>query len=197
MKILFVLFASLLMCSITGCGGDDNIVDEQGEHGAAAVAKSWHELEQYQRNQKILEVALEDYSKNVKLSCKEWIRDVIKRASNGHVIIPSNTESGDSWVPDPEDHVVRYRYNTETALLNTSPGDIVQMQWNPGVGSDDAEYNMHTAIIFSVTSKGVLFIESNYDKTPKDVSDAVVNIRFETETKFQEEVEAFSVFSIR
>ena len=71
------------------------------------------------------------------------------------------------------------------------------MQWKPGVGSDDSEYNMHTAIVLVVFQNGVIFIESNYDNTPKDVSDAVVNIRYVSEDEFKEKVQSFSVYSIR
>ena len=145
MRILFVLFASLLMCSMVGCGNDE---DEKDEKGALPRIVIWHALEQSERNQKILQVALDDYSENVGVSCKEWVRDVIEEATDNHVKVPSNTSTGDGWKPDPEGHVIRYRHNARPALLNTAPGDIVQMQWKAGVGSSDSDYNMHTAIIF-------------------------------------------------
>ena len=193
MRILFVIFASLLLISVVGCGDGG---DETYETGSSPLILSWHALEQSERNQKILRVALDDYGDNVGESCKEWVRDVIEEATDGHVVILSNNESGDSWEPDPEGHVIRYRHNTNPALLNTTPGDIVQMQWNAGVGSSDSEYNMHTAIVLSVFPNGVIFIESNYDKTPKNVEDAVVGIRFVSEEEFQKQVQAFSVYSI-
>ena len=197
MRILFVLFAFLLMISVVGCrdGGDETY-----ETGSSPLIVSWHALEQSERNQKILRVALDDYGDNVGESCKEWVRDVIEQATDRHVVIPPNNESGDGWEPDPEGHVIRYRHNTNPALLNTTPGDIVQMQWKAGkagVGSPDSEYNMHTAIVLSVFLNGVIFIESNYDNTPKDESDAVVDIRFVSEEEFDEKVQAFSVYSVR
>ena len=204
MRILFVLFASLLMCSMVGCGDIEDETSETGveektsETGSSLLSVDWHALEQYQRSEKILLVALDDYGDNVGKSCKEWVRDVIRRATDGHVKIPPNTLEGDGWDPDPVyDHVVRYRYNVETALLGTTPGDIVQMQWKAGVGSTDPKFNMHTAIVLFVFQHGVIFIESNYDDTPTDESDAFVGIRFVSEKEFQEKVEAFSVYTIR
>lgn len=194
---IFTFFTLLLMLLVVGCGGDDNNIDNMSEAGSSPLVVSWHAMEQSERNSRILEVALDYYGNNVELSCKEWVRDVIEEATNGHVKVPSNTPAGDSWGPDPESHIIRYRYNSEPAILDTTPGDIVQMQWKPGIGSSDSEYNMHTAIVLSVFQNGVIFIESNYDKTPEDVSDAVVSIRFESEQKFNQKVQAFSVYSVR
>ena len=146
MRILCVLFAFLLICSVVGCGEEsDSIIGS--ERGSSPMVVSWHAMEQSERNEKILKVALDDLRVNVGESCKEWVRDVIEEATDGHVKVPSNTPEGDGWGPDPENHIIRYRYNMEPAILNTTPGDIVQMQWKPGIGSDDSEYNMHTAIV--------------------------------------------------
>lgn len=203
MRILFVIFASLLMISVVGCGEeseqilDPDSMDETSEKGSSPLVVIWHALSQSEKNQRILQVALDDYGVKVRKSCKEWVRKVIKQASNEHVNIPSNTSNGDSWKPDTAGHAIRYRYNRSPALLETSPGHIVQMQWKAGVGSRDSEYNMHTAIVLSVLPNGVFFIESNYDNTPKNVEDAVVNIRFVSEKEFQEQVQAFSVYYIQ
>lgn len=187
------IFAVVLIFAVVGCGDGE---DETYETGSSPLILSWHALEQSERNQKILRRALDDYGDNVGESCKEWVRDVIEEATGRHVVIRSNNESGDSWEPDPEGHVIRYRHNTKPALLNTTPGDIVQMQWRAGFGSSNPKSKMHTAIVLSVFLNGVLFIESNYDDTPEDVSDAVVGIRFVSEEEFQEQVQAFSVYSI-
>ena len=118
-------------------------------------------------------------------------------------MISPNTSEGDGWEPDPNGYtfgggdVILSHQNASPALLNTILGAIVQMQWKAGVGSSDSAYNMHTAIVLSVFPNGVIFIESNYDKTPKDVSDAVVNGRFVSEEEFNEEVQAYSVYYIR
>lgn len=186
------------MLSVMGCGGgEDDIEDDISEAGSSPWIDSWHAMEQYQRNHRIIEVALDDYGDNVGESCKEWVRDVIEEATGGHVKVPSNTPAGDGWGPDPEDHIIRYRYNVEPAILNTTPGDIVQMQWKAGLFSNDPKNNIHTAIVLSVFQNGVIFIESNYDNTPEDVSDAVVSIRFQSEDEFNQRVQAFSVYSVR
>ena len=196
MRILCVLFAFLLICSVAGCGEEsDSIIGS--ERGSSPLVASWHARSQNERNKQILHVALDDLGVNVGESCKEWVRDVIEEASNRHVTIPSNTLSGDRWQPDLTGHVILERYNANPALLNTQPGYIVQMQWKPGVGSDDSEYNMHTAIVLSVFSDGVIFIESNYDNTPKNNEDAVVNIRYVLENEFKEKVQSFSVYYIQ
>ena len=53
------------------------------------------------------------------------------------------------------------------------------------------------SIVLSVFSDGVIFIESNYDNTPKNVEDAVVGIRYVSEKEFRGQVQAFSVYYIK
>lgn len=195
------IFVTLLMISVCGCGEeseqilDPDSADETSEKGSSPLPVIWHALSQSEKNQRIIQVALDDFGVNVRKSCKEWVRKVIKQASNEHVNIPSNTSNGDSWELDTAGHAIRY--NTSPTRLETSPGHIVQMQWKAGVGSRDSEYNMHTAIVLSVFPNGVIFIESNYDDTPANEEDAVVGIRFVSEKEFNEQVEAFTIYTIR
>ncbi|MDE0482737.1 MAG: hypothetical protein OXI67_09185 [Candidatus Poribacteria bacterium] len=197
--IVLLIFSLLFMCSMVGCGNDEDntIYDYDRGSSHSAGTSIWHDMDQSERNKEIIQVALNDYGNEVGKSCKVWVQEVVAKATKGHVTVPVNKSEGDSWNEDPDNHVVRYRYNVSPALLGTEPGDIVQMQWKKGVGSSDPKHNMHTAIILSVFLDGVIFIESNYDDTPEDVSDAVVSIRFESEEKFQERVQAFSVYTIR
>lgn len=198
MKILTPIFTLLLMLLVIGCGNDEGDVEESmNETGSSPLIENWDALEQDERNRTILKVALNDYGENVGLSCKEWVRDVIEEATNGYVVIPRNTEAGDGWYADPTEHVKRQRYTQTPAFRNIRPGNIVQMQWKAGVGSSDDAYNMHTAIVLAVFENGVIFIESNYDTTPKIESDAKVGIRFVLEREFEDDVEAFTVYSIR
>lgn len=200
MKILTPIFTLLLMLLVIGCGNDEGDVEESmNETGASPVTGSWHALEQSERNHRILQGALDYYGDNVGLSCKEWVRDVIEEASNGDVIIPSNNGSGDGWQIDPSGggDVILSHQNSSPALLNTTPGAIVQMQWKAGLYSNDSNYNIHTAIVLHVLSDGVIFVESNYDSTPRNESDAIVSIRFQSEQDFAEKVQAYSVYYIR
>lgn len=201
MRILIPIFTLLLLLSVVGCGaGEDDTSageDDTGETGSSPIV-SWHALEQSERNQKILQEALDDYGDLVGRSCKKWVYDVVYSASNGDVTIPLNNESGDAWQINPfaGGDVILSHQNRSPALLNTIPGAIVQMQWKAGLFSDDSKYNIHTAIVLAVLPDGVIFIESNYDNTPKDESDAVVSIRFVSEEEFIEKVQSFSVYYI-
>lgn len=201
MRILFVIFASLLMCSMVGCGDDkaaQEILTPDSETGSAPWPAAWHALSQSEKNLRILQVAIGDVGDTVGRSCKKWVYDVVYSASNGHISVPLNNERGDSWDIEEEDHhTILSHSNRSPALLKTEPGQIVQMQWKAGVGDDDARYNIHTAIVLSVLPNGVFFVESNYDNTPRDETDAKVTIRFESEEAFVEKVQAFSVYYIQ
>ena len=50
---------------------------------------------------------------------------------------------------------------------------------------------------FVVLSNGVIFIESNYDDPPENTDDAVGSLRFESEKKFNEKVQVYSVYYIK
>lgn len=193
MRILTPIFTVLLLLSVVGCSED------VGEPGASPPNTSWHALKQSERNEKIIKVALADYRENVGESCKEWIRDVVEKASNGDVIIPENNNNADGWVIDPldEENIILSHQHSSPALLNTVPGAIVQIHWKTGLYSKNPKYNVHTAIVLYVLPEGVVFIESNFDNTPADNSDAIVDMRFQSELDFGEKVQAYSVYYIR
>ena len=153
-------------------------------------SNDWHDMSQSERNDAILDRADDDLSDEVGESCKEWVRTVIEDASNGHVIIPPNNNSGDSWELD--EHVFGFC----TSILNAKPGEIVQMRWkdNPDVPED---FNIHTAIVYSVSGSGVRFIESNYDTTPGPEGPEYVTKRYVSEDDFNKQVKSFTICRIR
>ena len=70
------------------------------------------------------------------------------------------------------------------------------MRWkdNPDVPED---FNIHTAIVYSVSGSGVRFIESNYDTTPGPEGPEYVRTRYVSEKEFDEDVDSFSIYYIR
>ena len=187
------VFTMLLIFFVIGCGEDS----ERG--GAAIGSETWDTLSQHEKNQKILERAILDLDVDVRESCKEWIRTVIKDASNGQVVIRSNNESGDGWEEDPTGRVYGWgaAFNSSTYILTATPGAIVQMQWKKGFGSSDPDYKMHTAIVLYVSNPYVVFIESNYDNTPKvEDGPTYVKIRSESAEEFHRKVKSFTIYYI-
>lgn len=201
MRILFLLFASLLMCSIVGCGQDPEV-------GSGAIASAplrsgeWDTLSQHDKNQKILETALVDLDVDVRLSCKNWIHKVVKDATNESVVIPQNNENGDGWNEDTTGRLYGWgaAFKSSTSIMTATPGAIVQMQWKDGEGAP-YPHNRHTAIVLSVSDPHVVphvvFIESNYDTTPKvEDGPTYVRIRCEPATEFHRKVESFTIYYI-
>lgn len=207
------LLILLLMFCIIGCGEESEQILQSEVQSAVSenerlamssdgvpaspalfryfMCLEWHNLSQFQRNHEILDRAAEDLGNDVGLSCKAWVRKVIKDASNGKVHIPSNNASGDAWGPHPA-----VRRNSGTSILDAKPGEIVQMQWrdNPNV---PPSHNMHTAIVHFVSSNGVTFIESNFDDTPRtEDGPEYVGTRYTSEEDFNSAVQSFSIYYI-
>lgn len=191
------IFAVLLIFSIVGCGGDS---DDSETGGAPGIIGSggWDILSQHGKNQKILEAAIADLNIDVKLSCKNWIHKVVRNASNGYVTIPENNESGDGWQEDQAGRISGWgaAFDSSIHILTAFPGAIVQMQWKDNPRVPDG-YNMHTAIVLYVSGPYVVFIESNYDDTPK-VEDGpeYVKIRAVSAEEFHKKVKSFTIYRI-
>lgn len=197
------LLAVLLIFFVVGCGGDDDD-DEQPEQGldfetGGPAGEEWNNLTQLQKNKKILTRAIDDIELNVKQSCKVWIHHVVKDATDGYDLPLNDADNGDRWIEDEHNRVfgVGAGFDSSTDIRTASPGAIVQIQWKEGIGSDDPRYNRHTAIVLYVSDKHIIFIESNYDKTPAIVDDAYVRIRATTANEFYRDVESFTVYYVR
>ncbi|MEY3784474.1 MAG: hypothetical protein RLZZ230_796 [Candidatus Parcubacteria bacterium] len=134
----------------------------------------WHDLTQSERNQAIVDETYADLNKNVGVSCKEWVRNIVYRATESHIIIPPNRSSpyDYKWANDSTGQVVAM----SMPIKDVSPGHIIQMKLSSGWP--------HTAIVLAKSSTQVTFIESNWDSTPDINSDAVVKIRTVTFSKF-------------
>lgn len=78
-----------------------------------AYATDWHDMTQSQRDLTIISAGLYDYG-NYGGSCKEWVRDVVERATGYHVTIGSNNSTQDGWLyngTNDGDHVVGETYS--------------------------------------------------------------------------------------
>ncbi len=115
---------------------------------AQMTATKWRNLSQYERDQAIANMALSYptgylFTKNGG-ECKEWVREVVLRASGGAVSIPANATSS-TWAYSP--YVASYRPQYPTR------GDIIQMQWST---------TLHTMIVLSSDSNGLNVIDCNW-----------------------------------
>ena len=190
------IFAVLLIFSVVGCGGDS---DDSERGGAAIDSEEWDTLSQHEKNQKILERAIVDLNVDVRLSCKNWIRKVVTDASNGYVTMPRNNERGDGWQEDSTGRISGWgaAFYSSTHILTAFPGAIVQMQWKEEFGSSEPDYKRHTAIVLYVSGSHVIFIESNYDNTPRvEDGPTFVKIRSESAEEFHKKVESFTIYYI-
>lgn len=122
------------------------------EKASAQSSSWWHYLSQYERDRAICQMALSYpngyYFTNNGGECKEWVREVVYRASRGAVTIPANATSS-TWVWSP--NVAQYwpQY--------PSRGDIIQMQWST---------TLHTMIVLSSDNYGINVIDCNwYNRT--------------------------------
>lgn len=151
MKKIFLLGA--LLPILFSCSQTDNIVgvtsdksDEKTAHGSSA----WHNLTSAEKEARIICEAFVDLGDYVGLSCKEWVRAVVTRASYNHVPLPATASNLYSWQADYTGHIMGY----SKAIQNTVTGDIIQMKRNNGTP--------HTAIVTGKTSSGMYWIHSNW-----------------------------------
>lgn len=150
--------------------------------GATKAMAGWHDWTQQQRNQAIVDRAYEDNNDWVGVSCKEWVRTVVYDASIGTITIPATHPDLYYWYPHT------YVVGRSALIQYAQPGEIVQMKLNSGYP--------HTAIVVSVSAYGITFIESNWDNTPENYSDAYVHTRYVTFTDFYNQVENYTIMYI-
>ncbi|MFH1565061.1 MAG: hypothetical protein ABIC82_04405 [bacterium] len=118
----------------------------------------WHEWSQRARNEAILNAAYKDINKTlyktvngkkVGVSCKVWVQDVVKNASNGAAVVPATTDTFPYYYWKPSKDVLSRSGRIESAVS----GEIVQMY---------TTYGLHTAIVYDISKSGVTFIECNW-----------------------------------
>lgn len=73
------IFLTLIAIFFTACCLQPNL-----------VYAGWHEWSQNARNEAILNAAYKDLNKKVNVSCKVWVQNVVKNASNGAVAVPQS-----------------------------------------------------------------------------------------------------------
>jgi len=139
---------------------------------AASMVTSWHGLSQGERNIRIMVCAMGDLGDNVNLECKEWVRDVVRRASGGKVIIPSTKPNQYQWYSHP--HVQSYSRGCPPP--GVAPGRVIQMVWH---NQSNSNVSPHTAIVTNVTNTGMTWVESNWS------GDRTVRIRNVSYLEFQ------------
>jgi hypothetical protein len=150
---------------------------------AVAATTGWHGLSQSQRNSRILNRADDDLNQNVGMSCKEWVRRVVRNASGGEVGIPSN-QNDYTW----NSHPYVYRCPQPYPISWVQPGQIIQMRWTNANGTSTP----HTAIVLSRTSTSMTWIDSNWQ------GDEVVRTHSMTYSHFNNRVgNNYNIYEIR
>lgn len=114
----------------------------------------WHQqMSQTQRNRAIVDRAEQQANTCYNLSCKDWVRMIVRSASSNVVNIPSNA-SDYQWGSSPD--VIAYPVYPTSGF---KAGMIIQMRWEnqskPGVYP-------HTAIIKSVSSSSMKWLDCNW-----------------------------------
>jgi hypothetical protein len=139
-------------------------------------------LNQTQRNQAIISAAW-PYIGGYGGQCKTWVQDVVKAASQNHVMLPPNN-------PAPNDYYWQYDYQYHAVGMSMSieyvkPGYIIQMKLRDG--------GPHTAIVYACGGSLAL-IESNWLKYTNPLTVHVRTIDFST---FRSQVSAYAVYYVQ
>jgi hypothetical protein len=144
---------------------------------AFALSTSWHDLSQSERNQRILSDGHEDLNDDVGVSCKIWVRNIVREASGNLVTIPSTKSNGYQWYSHPDVYAVPQPSPVEWV----TPGCIIQMKWRNQNGTTYP----HTAIVVSKNSSGMTWIDSNWN------GDQVVRTHFVSYSQFYTAVQGY------
>jgi hypothetical protein len=185
MKKISILFFIVLV-SLIGCDKNDAVIldentsESQVRQSQLKSASTWHALSQAQRDQAILNRAMQNNGQHVGLDCKNWAKSVVWDASTNVVWLPSTNANNYTWASDPNIGVI------PSVIEVASPGNIVQMALSSG--------GPHTAIIYARTYTNVTFIESNWC-LPATCN--TVNLRTITFAQFHSQVSNFSIYYVK
>ncbi len=147
-----VISRSTVLASVVGC------LALAATTATAFVAVGWHGLSQSERDSRILSRA-RSYSSGTYtgMSCKEWVRRVVRDASGNVVTIPATSSNDYQW----ESSADVYGYAaTQCPPRGIDSGRIIQMIWT---NQSNGRTNPHTAIITSITSTGMNWIDCNWN----------------------------------
>jgi len=185
-KLVFLL---VVVLAFNSCQKDNEMLVKKGVSSISSKSNlksalvTWHNLTQAQRNQAILARAYQNNGQYVGLSCKDWASAVVASASGNATTLPSNAPSPNDWYWNAGQYV-----NGRSGLLQYAvPGEIVQMRLTttpPGP---------HTAIVYSITSTQVTFIECNWCKPATCYT---VNMRTITFATFYGQVSNYTIYTI-
>ena len=147
----------------------------------------WHELQQYERNHKILDRAREDVGKYVGVKCHEWVRNILIDASDGAIQIPQ-----DAWIPEdiPNNALeeVECLCSRQIAINAMQMGECIQME----IAFLDGVPGKHSAIAEDIEEDGITFIENNWDP-PFEKTVSRRKILF---SKFAKQVNKFTIYRV-
>lgn len=184
-----VILLFLILAVFSGCSKekDVNISNESMSQfqeqsprlKVSSTSSTWHSLTQVQRNQAILVRAYQDNGVWVKKNCKEWASAVVASASGGATTLPLTDPSDWYWAASS------YVEGRSALLQVAQPGELVQMKLVSG--------GPHTAIVYSITSSQVTFIESNWCKPATCLT---VNLRTITFATFYSQVSNYTLYKI-
>ena len=92
----------------------------------------WHNLQQWERNQKIIDSSYQDINQWGD-TCKVWMQNLVYRASGNHVWLPLNDSSNVwKWQSDTHGHIVYVNEYSSIPIENAQVGWIVQMKMAAG-----------------------------------------------------------------
>lgn len=137
----------------------------------------WHDLTQTQRNQAIVSEASSWTTGDDGVNCKEWVRTVVKNASDDAVNIPSSI-SYCEW----GSHTYVQERNVD--ISSAWSGDLLQMELTSTNGP-------HSAVIISKQLSGLIIRECNLN-LDGDVNDA----RYISYDDFDNMVNCYTIYYV-
>ena len=156
---------------------------------AVAAGTWWDSLSQPEKNRSIIYRADYDAAGNrpVYLNCKEWVREVVRSASGGVVVIPPTLPNADGWYW--ADHPKCQRQ--WIGIRNAEHGMVCQLNWTQLNGV----VTSHTFIVSCKDSNGFWVAESNWGSANKNPIRAAY--RYITFTEFEQRVGSkYSIYRI-
>ena len=175
-----------------GCGNDSPM----GPNGLGKG--SWSSLSNEERNKEILDEAKARINE-VGGQCKAWIQNVVNIASGQLNHLPQNhIKAGDmynkaKWQDSPNVEVVWQRAYQSPAGFPRSikPGNIIQFRYQGNHNNSDDATGLHTALIESVDSLSMTWIDSNW-KGKELVRQHVFSL-----SDWSKTIEAWTVYQVK
>lgn len=142
--------SALAVALLVGCREGSTDPPQPTRSQGESLDTWWSSRTQAQRNQAIVDRALQQLGQVTGLQCKEWVRVVVSDASQGEVTIPPNRTNGWQWHSHPRVRLVAQN----VCPANLQPGHILQVRQTSGLP--------HTAIVRSVGYDGMVWVDANW-----------------------------------